>query len=225
MSASQNPIARSLARCLASLCIALAAFGNGCSSLDMSKGIPWGEGKDGKFDVPMQVAAFWTDAVQSQTDKPGSRGFGGRLYFYSKDPNKPVKVKGSLVVYAFDETNRDPKNVVPDKKFVFLPDQFEKKYSKSDVGPSYSIWLPWDEVGGQQKQISLIARFTDNKGVMIASDPSKVVLPGSAPEKPAEENNGLPGILSHKLLQLPPAQPLITNTSGNGSYPVQQIGY
>jgi hypothetical protein len=177
---------RTALRLAAELLLLVTAAGlPGCATeFDLRKGIPWESGKDGKFETPMQVVAFWTDAVQNETEKPkGIRGFGGRLYFYGKDPNKPVKVKGNLVIYAFDETNRDPKNVVPDKKYVFTPEQFQKKYSKSSLGDSYSIWLPWDEVGGPQKQISLVVRFTSEKGQMITSDEAHQVLPGSVQDK------------------------------------------
>src|SRR5262249_36558733 len=100
---------------------ASAAFCSGCAEWDMRKNIPWGD-KD-KSEVPNQLVAFWTDAVQTVPGTTGKRGFGGRLYFYAKDPKKPVKVNGSIVVYGFDETNRDPKNIIPDKKFVFSAEQ------------------------------------------------------------------------------------------------------
>src|SRR4051812_5019575 len=150
----------------------------GCADLDLRRNIPWGEGQDGKPEKPMQVVAFWSNAVQNRPDQAGLRGFGARIYFYGKNPNKPVKVNGSLVVYAFDETNRDPNNVVPDKKYVFTADQLKAKYSKSDLGHSYSVWLPWDEVNGQQRDISLVARFTNENGEMVSSDSTMVRLPG-----------------------------------------------
>ena len=160
----------------------------GCATeFDLRRNVPWEMGKDGKFESPTQVAAFWTEAVQNSADKEkGVRGFGGRLYFYGKNPNKPVKVKGSLVVYAFDETNRDPANIVPDRKYIFSADQFQTNYSKTDLGHSYSIWLPWDDVGGEQRQISLIARFTSNKGEIVSSDQSPhLLLSGVKPAKDA----------------------------------------
>ena len=159
---------------------ASAAVCCGCAEWDMRKNIPWGESKD-KPEVPNSVVAFWTDAVQNVPGTTGKRGFGGRLYFYGKTPNKPVKVDGAVVVYAFDETNRDPRNVIPDKKFVFSRDQFKNLLEKTEVGPSYNLWLPWDEVGGQEKQISLIARFTSEKGEMCSSEQSKMLLPGMPP--------------------------------------------
>jgi hypothetical protein len=165
----------------AMLLSAAAATLPGCANFDLRKNIPWGEGADGKLEKPMQVAAFWTSAVQNIPDRQGLRGFGGRLYFYGKNPNKPAKVKGALVVYAFDETNRDPNNIVPDKKYVFTAEQLKAKYSKSELGHSYSVWLPWDEVGGQQRDVTLIARFTNDTGEMVSSEPQMARLPGTQP--------------------------------------------
>ena len=55
------------------------------------------------------------------------RGFGGRLYFFGpNNSQEPVKVDGTLVIYAFNETNRDPANVVPDKKIVYPVKHFKR---------------------------------------------------------------------------------------------------
>jgi hypothetical protein len=150
----------------------------GCARFDLSKNIPWVQGKDGKFEQPMKVVAVWTDTVMTQENRGATRGFGGRLMFYGAQENQPIKVAGTLTIYAFDETQRDPANVVPDRKFVFTNEQFAKHYSKSPLGHSYSVWLPWDQAGGEQREISLIVRFTPTKGGVVASDQSKQLLPG-----------------------------------------------
>ena len=49
----------------------------------------------------------WSDTILTQTGHPPIRGFGGRLMFYEGKSEEPIKVDGTLVVYAFDETNRD----------------------------------------------------------------------------------------------------------------------
>ena len=110
------------------------------------------------------------------------------------------------MVYGFDETDRDPKNVIPDKKFVFSAEQFKAQYEKTELGPSYSIWLPWDDVGGIEKQISLIARFTSEKGEMVTSDQSKMLLPGMPPPKKElpQEFAGIPLLQSVKVPSVPP---------------------
>ena len=80
-------------------------------------------------------------------------------YFTPTKRDEPIKVDGTLTVYVFDETNRDPNNVRPDRKYVFTKEQFPSHYSKSKFGHSYSVWIPWDEAGGEQKEISMIVRF------------------------------------------------------------------
>ena len=42
------------------------------------------------------------------------------MFFEAKN-DKPVKVDGTLVIYAFDETRRDPSNPKPDRKYVSPP--------------------------------------------------------------------------------------------------------
>ena len=127
---------------------------------------------------PMKVVAVWTDTVLTQGLTPATRGFGGRVMFYAVDGGKPIKVSGTLTVYAFDETDRDIESTKPDRKFIFTPEQFEKHYSKSALGHSYSVWLPWDAAGGPLREISLLVRFQPTNGSTVVSDPSKQHLPG-----------------------------------------------
>ncbi len=63
---------------------------------------PWPFGED-KPCKPDRVIALWTDTVLTRSDSPPVRGFGGRLMFYEGKNEKPIKVEGTLVVYAFDE--------------------------------------------------------------------------------------------------------------------------
>lgn len=175
-----SPCSLSLRRGLA---LALACGLAGCAQFNLGKNIPWQSGRNGELEPPGKVMAVWTDTVMNQAGQKPVRGFGGRLMFYGPaEGSKPIKVKGTLVVYAFDETDRDPTNPVPDRKFVFTSDQLEKHYSKSDLGHSYSVWLPWDEVGGPQAEVSLLIRFTpDAGGAVVVGEQSKHVLPGTVP--------------------------------------------
>lgn len=161
----------------------------GCSQFDLRKKIPWGKGEDGLIDRPTKVVAMWTDTICTIAGQVPSRGFGGRIYFYDTDPNKPRKVKGSLVVFAFDETDRAPTNTKPDRKFVFTQEQFEKHYSQSALGHSYSVWIPWDDVGGPQKEISLLVRFTTEEGALVVGDMSRVLLNGTPSESSVSPNS------------------------------------
>lgn len=161
---------------------------------DMRKGIPWGHGQDGKLEHPLKVTAFWTDSIMTTTGQPATRGFGGRLMFYGSGKD-PIKVNGELAVYAFDETNRDPTDPRPTRKFVITAEQLKQHYSKGELGDSYSVWLPWDQVGGPQTEISLIVRFTPLRGGVVVGEQSKHVLPGIKPPEtkklPAAAGDGV----------------------------------
>ena len=125
--------------------------------LDLHKlRMPW-QDKDEELTPPERIVTFWSDTVLHQPGKPAVRGFGGRVFFYGEDESDPIEVDGSLVVYAFDADDDDPSQQQPEKKFVFPADQLEQHFSKSDMGPSYSVWLPWDVVGGPSRNLSLVA--------------------------------------------------------------------
>ena len=136
-------------------------------------------GAESKPRVPDDMTDVWTYTVLRQPGRPGVRCLGGRVMFYVKGESKPVKVDGTFTVYAFDATDKDPNMAMPEKKFVFLPDQLDKHYSKSDLGHSYSFWLPWNEVGRPQREIRLLARFETATGEKtIMGEGSRHVLPG-----------------------------------------------
>lgn len=138
--------------------------------------------------VPNRLSVVWTDTVLHQHQRPAIRGFGGRIIFYADKPEdddapaEPVIVDGTLTVYAFGDDHGKGIANKPEKRFVFLPEQLEKHRSKSDIGHSYSVWLPWDEVGGPQRRISLFVRFEPSQGGAVMSDAAPKILPGAPPE-------------------------------------------
>jgi hypothetical protein len=162
-------------------CLVGLANAAGCAQWNIGKSFslptPWEE----KPGTPEKIVAVWTDTVLNRTGAAPQRGFGARLMFFEAKKEKPIKVDGTLVVYAFLEDGRDPNNVKPDRKYVFTAEQLPSHYSKSTLGHSYSIWVPWDEVGGTQKEISLAVRFEPKKGAVVVGDLARQVLPGKSP--------------------------------------------
>lgn len=155
--------------------VLLLALLTGCSQFDLADKFAFpGE----KPKPPERLTALWTHTVLNQPGKPGVRGFGGRVMFYGKDRDKSINVDGSLTIYAYDDTHSDGSRSAPVRKYVFTADQLPDHYSKSALGPSFSVWLPWDEVGGSQRQIGLLARFEGRKGGVVMSDMSRQTLPG-----------------------------------------------
>lgn len=159
-------------------------------------------------EVPSRLVATWTDTVLNKVGQPSQRGFGGRLIFFKEDSQDPVRVDGQLVIYAFDETDRAPHETQPSRRYIFPREEFARHESPSKVGASYSVWLPWDDVGGPQKKISLIARFEPEGGAILLGEQTRHLLPGvSQPEQQLAAEAAPPAIqrASYTEPQLTPA--------------------
>jgi hypothetical protein len=159
---------------LAAICL-VALLLSGCSTLQSKWKWP---GSEAKAKLPETVMPIWTDTVLHQPGQPGVRGFGGRVYFYADKNGDPIKVDGALTVYVFDGDAQDANSHKPLRKFVITADQLASHHSKSDLGDSYSIWLPWDKVGGPSQSLSLICRFDGREGGTAISDAASKLLPG-----------------------------------------------
>lgn len=166
----------------------------GCSSVskkDDSKKpslldrMPWASDKDEAaepYPNPVKLAATWTPDTLVQMGRTPTRGFGGRIFFYD-EKSRPVPVSGTLNVHGFDEKAKTPADAV--KKFEFTPEQFTQHFSQTDLGASYSVWIPWDAVGSNRSSVTLVASFKTDLGKVVQGVPTTVVLPG--PIDPAEQ--------------------------------------
>jgi len=191
------------------LLLLLAAVGlsTGCTSFG-----DWGKAKDyvewplsrfaKDYQKPQRIAVIWSPDVMTVPGQPAMRGFGGRLYFYN-EKSVAVPVKGELMIYGYEEpapnvgltpTQSPEKKTVPDKKFKFSPDQFAERFSKSDLGASYSIWIPWDEAGGNVKRVSLIPIFRMENEQVVYGDPAELTLPGRTPEAVVARSQSYPAV-------------------------------
>lgn len=150
--------------------------------------LEWGADPDEpRTGDPDRIVATWVNTVRQTPGAPSERGFGGRLYFYDKGAD-PIAVEGRLVVYAFDESNREATDHRPTRRYIFPADQLSKNMSVSDIGPSYSFWLPWGSAEEASTDVSLIARFEPIRGGgLVVSDQARQRLPGNglAPIEPA----------------------------------------
>jgi hypothetical protein len=133
--------------------------------------------KEPEFLTPRQIVPVWSDTVLHQPGEPATRGFGGRIMFYGEDKHKAIRVDGTLVVYAWDDSKGSMERT-PDRKYVFPSDKLQTHYSESRLGHSYSFWVPWDAAGGPLQHLTLISRFVSNDGTELTAAPAHVVLQG-----------------------------------------------
>jgi len=127
------------------------------------------------YPNPAKMAATWSPDTLVQAGRTPTRGFGGRLFFYD-EKIRTVPVEGELTVHAFAE---NPDGSVGEvKRYHFTPEQFTQHFSQSDLGASYSIWIPWDAVGGEQMRVSLVPSFKAASGRVVQGETALVGLPG-----------------------------------------------
>jgi hypothetical protein len=168
-------------------CSILLLISAGCSSLTNAKDAKngkkdstWSFFKKKEYQTPQSINVTWTYDIFTKEGKPPTRGFGGRLYFYN-EKSQAIPVEGELTVFGFDDTERshDGSSMESaDKKFRFTPEQFTTHFSESELGASYSIWIPWDAAPGMQKKIMLIPTFKSKDGPVIRGNAATLVLPG-----------------------------------------------
>ena len=132
------------------------------------------------FEEPVRMAVMWSDGVYDEVGKPKTAGFGARIYFYNAD-DVPIKVDGELTVYGYEDEKQQSGHSA-DRKFVFRQSEFQSHFSETSLGNSYSVWIPWEKVGGLRKSISLIPIFKASTGKALRGDLSVNVLPGIDPE-------------------------------------------
>lgn len=140
------------------------------------------------YGVPSKVVAIWTNSVFNENGKSPVRGLGGRVYFYDAE-HHPVRVEGKLSVFMYDDTSgsKDRVKQEADKVVHFTKEEVDDNFSPSEFGPSYSFWVPWDEVGGDRKQLSVIPVFTDTSGHMLVGEQARHLLPGAEPVEILDE--------------------------------------
>ncbi len=165
--------------CLGIVCI------SGCASMThrqdgkrtkFGKVLPWTKDRaPDPYPNPARMATTWTPDTLLQSGRTPTRGFGGRLFFYD-EKTRAVPVEGELTVHAFSEPTDGSQGEV--KRYVFTAEQFTSHFSQTDLGASYSIWIPWDAIGGNQQRITLVPSFKSASGKIVQGEQAIVGLPG-----------------------------------------------
>jgi len=186
-STSQRKSTTLVRYCNYSLTVALLTLSAGCSTWSSSTSdsslSSWSPKQWFKkeYQEPASVAAIWSPDTATTAGQPTMRGFGGRIYFYNQR-SQAVPVEGDLIIHGYLTTPgmQDLSTVHSDKRFVFSSEQLTTHFSPSQIGASYSIWVPWDLDGGFREEITLIPTFKSKQGSVVQGTPAKLFLPGKS---------------------------------------------
>lgn len=178
------------------LLLALASLSlSGCSlwskNTSPSKNESWSIKKLWKkeYQKPQSVAVIWSPDVLTVTGQPPTRGFGGRVFFYN-EITQAIPVDGELIVHGYRSIPLlgQSEQVKADKTFAFTAEQLTSHFSPSELGASYSIWIPWDAADGMREEVTLIPTFKGKDGTLIQGTAAKLYLPGRSLELGSKSN-------------------------------------
>ena len=158
------------------------------ASKKKKKDSSWFSIKKKEYQTPQSMNVTWSHDILTLPGKAATRGFGGRFYFYD-DKTKAIPVEGDMVVYGFDDTNQQQSTAdlsQATKRFRFTAEQFTTHFTEGELGPSYSVWIPWDEAYGAPKKIMLIPTFLTKEGRIVRGSAANLNLPGITKNDPNE---------------------------------------
>lgn len=137
-----------------------------------------------EYQTPDELAAIWSPDVLMVQNRGSFRGFGGRIYFYNAK-SQAIPVDGDLIVHGYEATGNAKEreegslHATADRTFEFSGEELATHFSPSQLGASYSVWIPWDEANGERKEIMLIPTFKTKDGKVVQGSPAKLYLPGA----------------------------------------------
>ena len=200
-------------------CLPLLAICIGCSTTG-TPGSSWNllgtSFKSQTPKIPTRIVAIWSHDVLNTPGKLPTQGFGGRIYFYDEN-NVAVPIEGTLTIHGYDDSAGPSRlGKYPDKKFVFTPEQLKRHYGESELGASYSIWIPWQPMGGAQKQVSLVPTFKASTGNLVVGHQTQNLLPGKKTDPAAVAKQDAPNAV-YAQREASPSPPATTaKPSGAG---------
>jgi hypothetical protein len=137
----------------------------------------------------MEVLCVWEPAEGRGVDNAPARGFGGQILCFASGYKEPVKVRGDVRIYVFDDKGVNGDSSLPIHQFDFTADAWNTFLKPSSLGASYQIFIPYTRKGLDAANCTLRVRLTPEGGLPVYSRMATVALAGQGVEKkkPASE--------------------------------------
>lgn len=157
-------------------CLAVGGS-SGCASLTL----PWVTGKFAKATAQnpaVQIIGLWEQAEGRDPDGIPCRGFAGQILFLANRHAAPLEIDGDVRIYLFDNIGAADDQSKPLRQYDFSSEAWKLHLTKSAVGPSYSVFVPYVRRGQSNAQCSLRVRLTPKNGPVIFSELTTLPLRG-----------------------------------------------
>ena len=133
----------------------------------------------------VDMFCVWEAAEGQGPDGLPTRGFAGKITFFTRKVPTGVRVDGDVRVYVFDDQSPPEERSKPIHQWDFIGDAWKIHLQNSSLGPSYSVFIPYTRKGGRQANCALRVRLTPPVGAPLYSETVAVLMPGTK-TKPAE---------------------------------------
>jgi|GEM_PF-1089428 len=160
--------------CLMGLAVMLA----GCSTTGFLKFGKNKYPKAGPSNPVVQILTLWQPAEGVGIENRSCRGFAGEILFFSQQSASPAQVDGTVRIYVFDNQGTLEEQSKPIHQFDFPSEAWKTHQHLGQLGPTYSIFIPYTRKGSYEAQCSLRVRFTPKTGPVTFSDIVTVHLEG-----------------------------------------------
>ncbi len=157
----------------------------GCSTVDIAgrKPAPFASA-----DHPaVRCVCLWQEAKGQAETGEITRGFAGQVYFFTADDQSSVGVEGDVHVFLFDDHGSPDQQARPISESGFANVEWQAMRRDSQLGPTYSLFVPYPRAGNLEANCALRLRLTQPDGSTLFSEMTQVKLPGLARQKRMQE--------------------------------------
>lgn len=160
---------------IAFLCV-LTAVATGCSTVDLAGNKPVLFASDEQPAV--RCVCLWQEAEGQLETGQTTRGFAGQVYFFVAESEAPVAVDGDVHVFLFDDHGSPEDQAQPISQAGFSNIEWQSMRNESNLGPAYSLFLPYPRPGKYEANCVLRIRLTRPDGSALYSEMTPVKLLG-----------------------------------------------
>ncbi len=197
-------------------------FLSGCGSAGLNFNFKQEKVEKETADNPVeQIVPVWQEA-----EGPGvnpahiTRGFGGQVYFITRQRGAPSEVTGKVRIYLFDDKGDLEQRAKPVHQFDFEAAAWAAHLIKSKLGPAYSVFIPYIPADQSMTECALRIRYTPAEGSPVYSQMVKITLGGV--KKPADYETVVDPKLEPAKLQTEVTLPEVTRRGRKPASKIEQ---
>ncbi|HID23871.1 MAG TPA: hypothetical protein EYP14_15935, partial [Planctomycetaceae bacterium] len=128
-----------------------------------------------------RIICIWQPAEGHGLDGLPCRGFAGQIFFFTRGLPTPVVANGEVEIFVFDDQGSPEEQAKPVHEFEFTQEAWTALLQKTQLGPAYSLFVPYTRKGWHEAHCALLVRLKAVDGPTVTSDMAYVMLPGVRP--------------------------------------------